>query len=456
MPAPASYARRQFPGAASDTTITSGINNTDLAVTLASATGWPTGAYTGGVLVELYNVTTEVTVEKVWATNLTGTTLTIVRAADGTSATSHASGTGIRPVAGAIDADEANRAVSETVGQATAVGQMLVSDGTASFAALDVKTSGRIIVGNGTTAASVAVSGDGTLSSAGVLSLAADSVGSSEIAANAVTSSEIAADAVGSSELADNAVDTGAIAALAVTAAKIANDTITATQIAADAIGSSELANNAVDTNAIADLAVTAAKIAADTITASQIAADSIGTSELQNNAVLTANILDEAVTPAKMGDMAANTVLEGPTGGGVPTETERGRSWGKRITSDSGNVLDATPTRIASLSIPNVSLKTGRRYMITFSGTIKTAAGSGNGFTFIYRNGSQVAGARTPTIGVGGAGNQAMLMYEPSGDETNDWDIYLSGDGATIFIAAAASNPASFVIQDIGLATNT
>jgi hypothetical protein len=291
MPAPASYARRQFPGAAVDTTIVSGINNTDLSVTLASATGWPTGAYTGGILVELYNVTTGLTIEKVWSTNLTGVTLTIVRAADGTTATSHAAGTGIRAIAGAIDADEANRAVNETVGQLTAAGQILVADGTASAAALQTKTSGQILQGNGTTLASVAVSGDATLAAGGALTIANDAITAAKIAADAVGTSEIAADAVTSSEIATDAVGT----------AEIAADAVTSSEIAANAVGASELADNAVDTAAIVALAVTAAKIANDTITATQIAADAIGSSELANNAVDTAAIAASAVTIAKL-----------------------------------------------------------------------------------------------------------------------------------------------------------
>lgn len=59
-----------------------------------------------------------------------------------------------------------------TAGEITlATGSILV--GTAGVAAaLDAKTSGRILVGSGTTLASVAVSGDATLSSAGVLTVA--------------------------------------------------------------------------------------------------------------------------------------------------------------------------------------------------------------------------------------------------------------------------------------------
>lgn len=54
------------------------------------------------------------------------------------------------------------------------------------------KTAGNVLVADGTNFASVSISGDATLSGAGALSLAADSVGSSEIAASAVGVSELA------------------------------------------------------------------------------------------------------------------------------------------------------------------------------------------------------------------------------------------------------------------------
>ena len=64
---------------------------------------------------------------------------------------------------------------------ALATGSVLV--GTAgNAAALDAKTSGQILVGSGTTVASVAVSGDATLASSGALSLAAQILDGTEVA----------------------------------------------------------------------------------------------------------------------------------------------------------------------------------------------------------------------------------------------------------------------------------
>lgn len=245
MPAPAAYARRQFPGAAADTTISSGINNSDTSCSLASTSGWPTGSYTGGILCELYSTTTGNTAEKVWATALSGSSLTIVRAADGSSATSHAAGTGIRPVAGAIDADEANRAVNETIGQVTTAGDMLVADGAASMTRLAVGTAGQVPVSSGTAPVWKSISGDATLAASGALTIANDAVTAAKIAADAVGSSEIAADAVGSSEIAAGAVTASELASDAVVTAKILDSNVTTAKLADDGVTLAKLAASA-------------------------------------------------------------------------------------------------------------------------------------------------------------------------------------------------------------------
>jgi len=64
---------------------------------------------------------------------------------------------------------------------ALAQGSILVGNASAVASALSAKADGRILVGNGTTITSVAVSGDATLTNAGFLDLAANSVGLTEL-----------------------------------------------------------------------------------------------------------------------------------------------------------------------------------------------------------------------------------------------------------------------------------
>ena len=120
MPA---FTRRQYAGAAAATTITAGINTTDTTCTLAATTGWPS---TGGV--PFYVVLDPGTsAEEKCSATISGSTLTLTRGQDDTSASSHSSGATIYPVFTANDADEANEVVSKL----TTKGDLLVTTGSA-------------------------------------------------------------------------------------------------------------------------------------------------------------------------------------------------------------------------------------------------------------------------------------------------------------------------------------
>jgi hypothetical protein len=120
MPA---FTRRQYAGAAAATTITAGINPSDTTCSLAATTGWPSTAAVPFYVVIDPGTSAE---EKCSAT-ISGSTLTLVRAQDDTSATSHSSGATIYPVFTANDADEANEVVSKL----TTKGDLLVTTGSA-------------------------------------------------------------------------------------------------------------------------------------------------------------------------------------------------------------------------------------------------------------------------------------------------------------------------------------
>ena len=120
MPA---FTRRQYAGAAAATTITAGINTTDTTCTLASTTGFPSTASVPFYVVLDPGTSAE---EKCSAT-ISGSTLTLTRAQDDTSASSHSAGATIYPVFTANDADEAN----ELVAKLTTKGDLLVTSGSA-------------------------------------------------------------------------------------------------------------------------------------------------------------------------------------------------------------------------------------------------------------------------------------------------------------------------------------
>lgn len=118
----AAFTRRQYKGAAVATTTTNSLNTSDTSVSLASTTGWPSTASVPFYVVIDPGTSAE---EKCSAT-ISGSTLTLTRAQDDTTASSHSSGATIYPVFTANDADEANELVSKL----TTKGDMLVTDGT--------------------------------------------------------------------------------------------------------------------------------------------------------------------------------------------------------------------------------------------------------------------------------------------------------------------------------------
>jgi microcystin-dependent protein len=97
--------RRVYKGAATPTTITTTISNTADAVSITTATGWPTVGPFYAVIDP--GLSTE---EKIYVGAITGTALSsITRGADDTAGVGHDSGATIYPVFTATDADEANQ-----------------------------------------------------------------------------------------------------------------------------------------------------------------------------------------------------------------------------------------------------------------------------------------------------------------------------------------------------------
>lgn len=100
--------RRQYKGAAAQTTIVNALGSGDTSATLAATTGWPS---TGGVPFYVVISPGTASEEKCSAT-ISGSVLTLTRAQDDTTAQSHAAGATIYPVFTADEADEANKLAS--------------------------------------------------------------------------------------------------------------------------------------------------------------------------------------------------------------------------------------------------------------------------------------------------------------------------------------------------------
>ena len=137
----AAVTRRQYKGAAASTTTTNALTSGDTSVTLAATTGWPSTAAVPFYVVIDPGTSSE---EKCSAT-ISGSTLTLTRAQDDTTAVSHSSGATIYPVFTADDADEANLMASTM----TTKGDLLVTTGSA-FNRLAVGTNGYVLTADST------------------------------------------------------------------------------------------------------------------------------------------------------------------------------------------------------------------------------------------------------------------------------------------------------------------
>ena len=124
-------------------------------------------------------------------------------------------------------------------------------------------TSGKILVGDGTSYEEVAVSGDIGLASNGAMTIQSDAVEQSMIADNAVATASIVDDNVTQAKIADDAVGADQLAASAVVTASIVDDNVTQAKIADDAVGADQLAANAVVNASVAsDAAIADTKLA--------------------------------------------------------------------------------------------------------------------------------------------------------------------------------------------------
>lgn len=232
MAAPSAYARRTFPGATPETTITGSLNSGVTSATIADDTGWPsTGS--GQVLAVISAGNSDE--EKVFFTR-SGTTLTLTRAQDGTSDVNHSAGVTIAPCVGARDLDEANYTVVQTVGKITAKGDLLVGSTANTIIALNVGTDGfPLLADSGETSGLIW----GRITATGI----AASVAGNGLAGGAGTALSVNVDDTGieinsdTLRLKDSGVVTAKINNAAVTTAKLNDAAVTAAKLAAAVAG---------------------------------------------------------------------------------------------------------------------------------------------------------------------------------------------------------------------------
>ena len=152
----AAVTRRQYKGAAAQTTTTNALSVSDTSVTLTAVTGFPSTPAVPFFVVIDPGTSSE---EKCSAT-ISGSTLTLTRAQDDTTAAVHASGATIYPVFSADDADEANQFVSTM----TTRGDLLTMGTGPTVARIGIGTNGYVLTSDGTDAAWAAPAASGLTS----------------------------------------------------------------------------------------------------------------------------------------------------------------------------------------------------------------------------------------------------------------------------------------------------
>ena len=152
----AAVTRRQYKGAAASTTTTNALGVGDTSVTLTATTGWPSTPAVPFYVVIDPGTSSE---EKCSAT-ISGSTLTLTRAQDDTTAAVHASGATIYPVFTADDADEANLFASTM----TTRGDLLTMGTGPTVARIGIGTNGYVLTSDGTDAAWAAPAASGLTS----------------------------------------------------------------------------------------------------------------------------------------------------------------------------------------------------------------------------------------------------------------------------------------------------
>ena len=152
----AAVTRRQYKGAAASTTTTNALSVSDTSVTLTATTGFPSTPAVPFFVVIDPGTSSE---EKCLAT-ISGSTLTLTRAQDDTTAAVHTSGATLFPVYSADDADEANLFASTM----TTRGDLLTMGAGPTVARIALGASSYVLTSNGTDAAWAAPAASGLTS----------------------------------------------------------------------------------------------------------------------------------------------------------------------------------------------------------------------------------------------------------------------------------------------------
>ena len=153
------YSRNAYDGGATQASLSASLDTTTTTVVLANTNStWNSLGPSYGFFMSLgYGTQSEekvyVPAQSVVWTNTTVTLTNVVRGVDGTAAAGHDAAAPVVVVMTATDLDEANYAVTQTVGKVTAQGDILYGSGANALAALVAGANNSVLSSNGSNAA---------------------------------------------------------------------------------------------------------------------------------------------------------------------------------------------------------------------------------------------------------------------------------------------------------------
>jgi len=322
-------------------------------------------------------------------------------------------------------------------GLTLAEGNMLRGDASGNAEAFSAKTSGRILVGDATTVNSVAVSGDATLSAAGVVAIASDVIINADVKTDAAIAwSKMAALAsahllVGSAgNVATDVAVTGDMSITNAGVTAIASDVIVNADVKSDAA----IAWSKMAALVSAHLLVgSAGNVATDVAITGDVTISNTGVTAITADTVINADVKsDAAIAWSKMAALASAHILVGSAGGvatdvamsGVIAITNAGVT---SIVADS--VVNADVNAAAAIAFSKLAALASGNILVGSAGNVATSV-TMSGDATLANTGALTVGQTLDAgnaANVGAAGSGLALAARANWTDAGTGDITIT-----------------------------